>query len=120
MSLPAVGLPVGPSVDCGAATGAPVEIGKKPGEKWKAYKGEILGKTIHVKPNKMIVQTWRVKGWDKATPDSVLTLRLVDTKDGCEVTMGHGLLLDAAALHVKKGWNKMYWSKFKKYLKATR
>ncbi len=100
-----------------AATGAPAEITKKVGEKWKAYKGQLRGTNLLVKANKTVVQTWRMKGW-KA--DSVLTLQFDDTDEGCQLTMVHALVPEEQAAHVKKGWTKMYWAPFKKYLKAQK
>lgn len=100
----------------GAATGAPAEISRKVGEKWTAHQGQLMGTNLLVKANKMVVQTWRMKGW-KA--DSILTLQFDDTKDGCELTMVHALVPEGHASHIKTGWNKMYWKPFLKYVKAN-
>lgn len=99
----------------GEATGAAAEMSKKVGEKWSAHKGQLRGTNLLVKANKLVVQTWRSKGW-KA--DSILTLAFADTDEGCVVTMVHGLVPEDEFAHVKKGWTKMYWTPFKKYLKA--
>jgi activator of HSP90 ATPase len=99
-----------------AATGAPAEMTKKVGEKWKAHKGELRGTNLLLKANKTIVQTWRAKGWKS---DSVLTLQFEDTTEGCELTMVHALVPEAAAGDIKSGWTKMYWKPFKSYLKAN-
>lgn len=97
------------------ATGAPAEMSKKVGEKWTAHKKELRGTNLLVKANKQVVQTWRCKGWKV---DSILTLDFADGPEGCVVTMVHGLVPEEKAAEVKKGWTKMYWSPFKKYLKA--
>ena len=57
----------------------------------------------------MVVQSWRAKGWDKKQPDSILTLQFADTEGGCEVTMVHALVPEAAAADIKKGWTAQYW-----------
>lgn len=100
-----------------AATDAPVEITKKAGEKWKAYKGMLRGKNLLVSANKMVVQTWRARSFGTGTPDSVLTLRFVDTDEGAQVEMVHALVPDEVHPSVKKGWNDHYWKKWRSYLK---
>lgn len=97
------------------ATGAPAEMSKKVGEKWTAHKGELRGTNLLVKANTLVVQTWRCKGWKS---DSILTLSFADSDDGCVVSMVHALVPEDRAAEVKKGWTKMYWGPFKKYLKA--
>jgi len=101
------------------ATGAPAEITKKVGERFKAHKGHIRGKNLLVKANSMVVQSWRARGWDKTAPDSILTLRFADTDDGCELTMVHAMVPDEAAPDIKKGWTSMYWKPIKAYLKSS-
>lgn len=100
-----------------AATGAPAEISKKVGEKWKAHKGYLRGTTLLVKANTMVVQSWRTVGWKS---DSILTLHFTDTTEGCALTMVHALVPEDAAAHVKTGWTKMYWTPFKAYLKSQK
>lgn len=99
-------------------TGAPAEISKKAGEAFKAFGGQIKGKTIHVLANKMVVQTWRAKGWDRKAPDSILTLLFQDTEDGAEVNMVHALVPDDQVAELKKGWSDHYWKAWKAYFKA--
>lgn len=98
------------------ATGAPAEISKKVGEKWKSHKGELRGTNLMLKANKTVVQTLRMKGW-KA--DSILTLHFDDTAEGCEMTMVHALVPKDAAAETKSTWNKLYWKPIQGYLKAN-
>jgi len=42
-----------------AATGMPARVSRKVGGKWSAFGGMILGKTLALDPNRMIVQAWR-------------------------------------------------------------
>lgn len=99
-------------------TGAPAEISKKAGEAFKAHSGNIKGKNLHVLANKLVVQTWRAKGWDRKQPDSVLTLYFQDTEDGAQVQMVHALVPEDQLALVKKGWNDYYWKLWKAYFKA--
>jgi len=90
-------------------------MSKKVGEKWTAHKGQLYGMNLLVKANKVVVQTWRVKGWKS---DSILTLSFQDIEEGCELNMTHALVPEDQAKHVKAGWTKMYWKPFKAYLSA--
>lgn len=99
-------------------TGAPAEISKKAGEAFKALGGQVKGKTIHVLANKMVVQTWRAKGWDRKAPDSVLTLSFQDVEDGAEVQVVHALVPDDQITALKKLWNDSYWKPWKAHFKA--
>ena len=99
-------------------TGEPAEITKKPGEPFKAHGGQIKGKNLHVQANKLVVQTWRFKGWDRKQPDSILTLYFSDTEDGAQVQMVHALVPDDQQPLVKKGWNDYYWKNWKSYFKT--
>lgn len=99
-------------------TGAPAEITKKAGEPFKVFGGQIKGKNLHVSANKMVVQTWRAKGWDRKQPDSVLTLAFQDTEEGAQVQMVHALVPEERQAELKKGWNDHYWKAWKAYFKA--
>ena len=46
-------------------TGDKAKISKEIGSNFSAGGKYIKGKMLHVKPNKMIVQTWRGSDWDK-------------------------------------------------------
>ncbi|MCG8420729.1 MAG: SRPBCC domain-containing protein [Proteobacteria bacterium] len=99
------------------ATGAAAEITKKVGEKFNAHNKTIRGKNLLVSANKMVVQTWRSRTFERQDPDSILTLRFVDTDDGAQVEMVHALIPDEAHPHIKKGWSDHYWKKWRSYLK---
>lgn len=98
-------------------TGEAAEMSKKAGEAWSVYNKQIRGKNLLVSANKMIVQTWRAKSWDRKTPDSILVLTFSDVDDGAQVEMAHSMVPDDAAQDIKKGWNEHYWKKWKAHLK---
>jgi uncharacterized protein YndB with AHSA1/START domain len=103
----------------GQVTGGPAEIGKKAGDAWTAFGKAISGKHLLVQRNKMIVQTWRAKSWGRATPDSVLVLTFADQEGGASVQVVHALVPDEALAEVKKGWNDLYWKRWKAHLKSA-
>lgn len=98
-------------------TEAPAEITKAAGDKWKAYNNQLRGKNLLVSANKMIVQTWRARSWDRKIPDSVLSLRFSDVEDGAQVQMVHAFVPEDEVAGIKKGWNDNYWKKWKAYFK---
>jgi len=78
----------------------------------------IKGKILHLKSNKMIVQTWRASDWTKEDPDSVLILTFSKNEDETTLmTMVHANVPDNKFEELKKGWKEHYWSKWKKYIK---
>lgn len=101
-----------------AVTGAPAEISKQAGERFSAHGGRIRGKNLHVVANKMVVQAWRAKGWDRKDPDSILTLRFEDVEGGARVSLVQALVPDAQVADLKKGWTGHYWKPWKAHLKA--
>ncbi len=58
------------------ATGAPATISPKEGGKYSAHGNYIKGKNLQLIKNKLIVQTWRGAGWDKADEDSTFIIYL--------------------------------------------
>ncbi|QQG38723.1 MAG: SRPBCC domain-containing protein [Candidatus Woesearchaeota archaeon] len=100
-----------------AAIGAKVSISRKEGSKFTAYDGWILGKNILIAPNKMIVQIWRGKDWNKKDRDSILILNFNKVSDGAEVHLVHVNVPDKCVKDIEKGWKEYYWKKWAKYLK---
>jgi len=104
-----------------AATGAPAKISRKIGGKWSAFGGMILGKTIDIVPNRMIVQTWRSAAWKKADPDSILVVRFEKGAGGkATVHLTHMGVPVYDQQGVRKGWKKYYWNSWKKYFAARK
>lgn len=100
-----------------AATGSKAKITKKVGERFTAGGSYIRGKNLHLVPNKMIVQTWRGKDWEKTDPDSILTIRLEPAGEGTKISLVHALVPDANADEIRKGWRSHYFKPWKAFLK---
>ncbi len=102
-----------------AVTGAPVEIGEKPGSTFLAFNGMLGGRVIHTVPDRMIVQTWRANHWDPDELDSVLTLRFVDLDSGsAQIEMAHVGVTPSDLQGVTDGWNNYYWTPWREYLQS--
>jgi activator of HSP90 ATPase len=100
------------------ATGMPAKVTRKVGGKWSAFGGMILGRTLALVPNRMIVQAWRSSAWKKADPDSVLVVSFEKASGGARVHLTHVGVPPYDHKGVIKGWTKYYWEPWKKYLKA--
>jgi activator of HSP90 ATPase len=103
-----------------AATGMPAKVSRKLGGKWSAFGGMILGKTLALVPNRMIVQAWRSSAWKKTDPDSVLVVRFEKTKKGAAAHLAHVGVPSHDHRGVTQGWKKYYWEPWKKYLKGRK
>ena len=99
-----------------AATGMPAKVRRKVGGKWSAFGGMILGKTLALVPNRMIVQAWRSSAFKPGDADSVLVLTFSgDAKRG-KISLVHVNVPDHDARGVKQGWPAYYWKPWAAYL----
>jgi activator of HSP90 ATPase len=104
-----------------AATGMPAKISRKVGGKWSAFGGMILGRTLALVPNRMIVQAWRSSGWKKADPDSILVAHFEKSASGgATVYLTHVGVPEYDHKGVTQGRIKYYWDPWRKYLKGRK
>lgn len=104
-----------------AATGMPAKISAKVGGNWSAFGGMILGKSLFLIPDRMIVQTWRFSEWKKADPDSILVASFEKSVNGgARVELIHVGVPEYDHEGVTKGWVKFYWEPWKEYLAARK
>ncbi len=100
-------------------TGEKAKISKEIGSSFTAGGKYIKGKMLHIKPNKMIVQTWRGSDWEKSEMDSILILTFSDADDDrTQLEMVHANVPEKYAEELKKGWQEHYWKKWKSYIKS--
>jgi len=98
-----------------AATGARAKISRKAGARFSAWNGYIQGKTLHVVPGKLVVQTWRGSDFRE---DSILMLRFDEAPGGGRITMVHANVPDERAASIAKGWHDYYWKPWRAYLRS--
>jgi activator of HSP90 ATPase len=103
-----------------ALTGAPAKIGKKAGAAFTAFGGQLSGRTLLVVPGRLIVQSWRSKGWKASEPDSILILEFSQTKGGGRIDMIHVGVPQHDRTGVANGWKKYYWAPWQKRLTSGR
>ena len=100
-----------------AATGAKARVSAKPGAKWWAFDGMILGKNLAVVPGRMIVQAWRASHWKDSDLDSILILTFSQAPSGGRIDLVHVGVPQHDHQGVSKGWPNYYWIPWKAYLK---
>ena len=98
------------------ATGGPAKIKDEVGTKYSAHGGWITGKNLHLVKNKMIVQTWRGKDWNKEDQDSVFIIKLEPKGKDTILHATHANVPEKSVDGIKKGWNDHYWNHWKEVL----
>lgn len=103
-----------------ALTGAPAKVGKKAGAAFTAFAGQLSGRTLLVVPGRLIVQSWRSKGWKASDPDSILILEFSKTKAEGRIDLVHVGVPPHDRRGVTNGWKRYYWVPWQKRLAAGR
>jgi activator of HSP90 ATPase len=98
------------------AGGAPATITAKEGTKYSVHGGYITGKNLQLIKDKLIVQTWRGKDWDKKDPDSIFIIRLEAKGKDVLLYATHVNVPEKGAAHIKKGWYAHYWNPWKQFI----
>ena len=99
-----------------AITGAPVEIGDKKGSIFKAFDGALTGIILEVIKPKLIIQSWRSVNFMAEDPDSTLILLFTSEGDEGRIDLVHLDVPDQDYDGVDQGWEKYYWTPWRKYL----
>jgi len=98
------------------ATGAPAMISAKEGSHFSAHGGSITGKNLHLVKEKLIVQSWRIQGWDEKDIDSTFIINLEQKGKNVVLHAVHANLPDKHARYIDKGWHDYYWKPWKLHL----
>lgn len=102
-----------------AATGGSARISRKPGGRFTAWNNMLSGRTLHLVPDKMIVQSWRSIMFKPADADSILVITFIKVARGTRVDLVHVNVPVQDHQGVSQGWPAYYWKPWKRYLKAT-
>ena len=105
----------------GAITGGKIQIGARPGAKFKAFGGALTGRMLYTIPGRLIVQAWRSTAFRKRDHDSTLILRFLPAGRSRGKTRGR---IDLVHVNVpshdyhgvNKGWKNYYWKPWRKLL----
>ncbi len=98
-------------------TGAPVMIAPKVGAEFRAFDKALSGRILHLVPKRMIVQSWRATHWSAEELDSTLVLTFYPDEGGARIELAHVNVADHDFAGVSQGWEKYYWTPWRKYLR---
>lgn len=99
-----------------AAIGSKATVSRRPGGRFSAFGGGLTGRNLVVSPGRMIVQSWRSRGWKKSDADSILILTFRAAPGGGSVDLVHANVPDRDSAGIKSGWVKHYWKPWRAYL----
>ena len=99
-----------------AATGGPVTVGAEPGSAFSAFGGQLSGTTLATVAPRLIVQSWRSLNFHDSDPDSTLILNFVPEGKNGRIDLIHLDVPEQDYQGVSDGWDKYYWTPWKKYL----
>ncbi len=103
-----------------AITGHEVEIGARPGARFRAFNGALTGRILQTVPGRLIVQAWRSRAFHKGDVDSTLVLRFTATGKKGRIDLMHVNVPDHDYRGVDNGWRQYYWKPWRKFLAARR
>lgn len=98
------------------ATGAPARISAKEGSKFSVHNGYITGKNLQLVKDRLIVQSWRARDWNKKESNSTFIITLEQKGKDAVLNAIHANVPDKQAKGLDKGWHEFYWEPWKKYL----
>ena len=101
-------------------TGASVTISKKMGSSFRAFGGALTGTMLTVIESRLIIQSWRSIKFRPEDVDSTLILSFQPDAIGGQIDLIHLDVPDHDFAGVTEGWEKFYWSPWKRYLASSR
>ena len=99
-----------------AFTGAPVRVAPKEGAEFQAFDKALSGRILQLVPKRLIVQSWRASHWKEEDLDSTLVLTFHPDEGGARIELVHVNVADHDFAGVSQGWEKYYWTPWRKYL----
>src|SRR5579862_1689311 len=69
--------------------GQPAEISAEEGAEFSAWDGYITGRNLRLRPDTLIVQSWRTTEFAPSDPDSQIEVLLEPARGGTRITLHH-------------------------------
>jgi activator of HSP90 ATPase len=99
-----------------AFTGASAEIAPHAGAEFRAFDNALSGRILHLIPKRMIVQSWRASHWEMEDLDSTLVLTFWPDEERTRIDLVQVNVAEHDFAAVSQGWEKYYWTPWRKYL----
>jgi len=96
--------------------GEPCKISAKVGSSYTVAGGYITGKNLQLIKNKLIVQSWKAKDWDKKAMDSTFIINLEPKGKDVVLHVTHANIPDEHYESIDQGWHDFYWTPWKQHL----
>jgi activator of HSP90 ATPase len=96
-------------------TGAKVKMGRKTGEKFSVYDGEIEGENLELVPDQKIVQSWRYSDWPEGQYSRAV-FSFTPVPRGTRLSFTQTGVPEGAYEDIRQGWRDYYWEPMKKML----
>jgi len=95
-------------------TGFPAEMSTEPGSEFSLFEGDIVGKNLEFKENKLIKQQWYFEGEEN---DSIVTLMLKSEKNNTLIELLHENVPEEVFEEMLQGWKTIYFKALKRFFK---
>ncbi|MGA2550391.1 MAG: SRPBCC domain-containing protein [Burkholderiaceae bacterium] len=93
----------------------PTQISPTAGGGFALFGGYIVGRQIELVGDRLIVQAWRVGGWNPGKY-SIARFELVEEGPQTRLMFDHTAFPQHQAEHLAAGWQEHYWTPLEKYL----
>ena len=95
-------------------TGFPAEMSTEPGSEFSLFEGDIVGKNLEFKKNRLIKQQWYFEGEEN---DSIVTLMLKPEKNNTLIKLFHENVPEEVFEEMLQGWKTIYFKALKRFFK---
>ena len=95
-------------------TGFPAEMSTEPGSEFSLFEGDIVGKNLEFKKNRLIKQQWYFEGEEN---DSIVTLMLKPEKNNTLIELSHENVPEEVFEEMLQGWKTIYFKALKRFFK---
>jgi activator of HSP90 ATPase len=95
-------------------TGFPTEMSTEPGSEFSLFEGDIVGKNLEFKKNRLIKQQWYFEGEEN---DSIVTLMLKPEKNNTLIELFHENVPEEVFEEMLQGWKTIYFKALKRFFK---
>ena len=95
-------------------TGGEAQCSEVEGDAFSAWDGYISGTNIKLVPDQEIVQNWRTTEFAEEDEDSLLTIQLEPTKEGCRLKLKHERIPEGQSDY-EQGWHDHYFTPMSEY-----
>ena len=98
-------------------SGAPAVIGRQVGDEFSLFGDQIQGRNLDIVPAQLIVQAWRVAGWNRGL-FSIVRFELTPDQNGSTLTFEQVGYPEEARDELDAGWHQMYWEPMRRHLES--